>query len=81
MQETGASLIGRTLRLKFATNASCLAKEQCNPEIDNSEKIIYSLRTLFFKGTQDLFKLRSGRKALYVGILAILGSKIKVPSM
>jgi hypothetical protein len=38
MQDRGASLLGRTLNLTSAINASCLAKERCIPEIDNSEK-------------------------------------------
>jgi hypothetical protein len=39
MQDRGTSLRGRTLKLKFAINASCLAKERCIPEIYNSEEI------------------------------------------
>jgi hypothetical protein len=39
-QIPGNSLIGRTLKLIFPINESCLAKERCIPEIDNSEEII-----------------------------------------
>jgi hypothetical protein len=39
MQERGSCLAGKILKLTFAVKASCLAKERCIPEIDNSEKI------------------------------------------
>jgi hypothetical protein len=53
MQDRGASLIGRILKLTFAINASCLAKERCIPDIAPSEEIyiyiyiyIYARRTV-----------------------------------
>jgi hypothetical protein len=58
-----------------------LAKERCIPKIDNSEKNIYSWKTVFLKGTKDLLKLRLRRKMLFWGILTILGTKVKVPSV
>jgi hypothetical protein len=80
MQDRGASLIGRTLKLTFAINASCLAKERCIPETDNSDKYIHSWRKVF-KGTKDLFKLRPGRKKTIFGGFDYSGSKVKVPSV
>jgi len=37
MGDRGASLTGRIPKLTFAINASCLAKERCIPDIDNSK--------------------------------------------
>jgi hypothetical protein len=73
MQGRGASLVGRTLKLTFAINESCLAKEWCIPETDNSEKNLYILGEHFLNGTKDLLKLRPGRKKLLWGVLTILG--------
>jgi hypothetical protein len=48
MQDRGASLVGRTLKLTSAIKVSCLAKERCIPEIDTSEKIYTFLENSFF---------------------------------
>ena len=37
MRDRGASFTERISKLTFAIQASCLAKERCIPEIDNSE--------------------------------------------
>jgi hypothetical protein len=42
---TGIFLAGDILKLTFAENASCLAKERCIPEIDNFD--IINLRKEF----------------------------------
>jgi hypothetical protein len=66
MQDRRASLTGSPLKLTFAINASCLAKERCISEIGNPEKkYIYIFGGQFFKGTKDLLKLRPGTKRYF----------------
>jgi hypothetical protein len=81
MEDRGASLIGRTLKLTFAINKSCLAKERCIPDTNNSAKIYTFLEKFFLNGTKDLLKLRPGIKTLFLGLLTIPGSKVKVSSV
>jgi hypothetical protein len=67
MQGRGASVVRRTLKLTYVINASCLAKERCNPENENSEKIYIFFKNTLLNGTNDLLKLRPVRKTLFGG--------------
>jgi hypothetical protein len=67
MQDIGASLIERTLKLTFAIEASCLAKERCIPEIDNSEKICTFLEKSFFKERRICFNYVQEEKHYFWG--------------
>jgi hypothetical protein len=68
MQDRGSSLIGRTLKLTFAINASCLAKERCIPEIDNSEKIYAFLENIFETGRRICLNYVQEEKHYFGGL-------------
>jgi hypothetical protein len=75
MQDRGASLTGRTSKLTFAVKASCLAKERCIPETDNSEKICTFLEKSYFKRNEGFAYITFGKKNALLGDFDYSGVK------